>query len=581
MCKILHISDLHICTEDRAKQLETLQQPCTNLLRTLSPKTHLDIEIHNADYIRALIQYVTVHQVEAICITGDITTFGDPESFELAKTSLFDPLTAQDIPVIVCPGNHDTFYAKLHNFLHSDQFGKINSFAASRWKKWAMSLASIKTPAIKTNIQECKNLLMELNAIEKSPETYGDVFSEYHTCATSSCLQTDHHEINVTLNKRTIKIGFFSFNTVDEKNSLVNLGVSAEEEVNRLVNRLRSIESCDIKIVLMHHNPFSSPDIVEHAVTFGFNGMPSASALMHLLQQQGVDIVLYGHQHTCNHMNIHYPNSQGGRVSLIGCASSATGSSAKANLLDITDSHEAFAYELVAQPGIGSTQFVNANEKPFQLVLEPKTSPDIVTASTRREIREYRWATHSSDATYLQTYGRLWNDCLNHIDIKSMSLLGPRQEELGGIESIKRLTNIMEDSNTVRINIIIHDPNIHSRLDSLSDDDKDILNKITGDYYDWKNMAQAAANTITNLEKMKNGLGDDAQHRIRIIKTPILLSTGIRHVVRNNGDEYIIVRLIPVGVKKQKPVIIKLRQRKDNGMYQFYINYLNSISNNT
>ena len=466
----------------------------------------------------------------------------------------------------------------MNNFLRSSKLQQFERFANSTLGKIAKWIASREVPTISANIDEFQRTLSLIRRVIPDPTEYNDVLDEYHRFIGRLRLQADGYRCEVATNNCRINVGVMPFNTVNVEPTLLNLGVSPQKEVDHLAKGLQRMAHCDIKIVLMHHNPFSSPELVENAITFGFNGMPSGSALIQLLQEHNVDLVLYGHQHKHSYMNIHYPQTQSGRVSLVGCPSSLTGDKAQANIIDIRDMHEAFVDEVFAVKGeLGSTRFCLSEKKQLSLVLEPKSSPDIITSSARREIRKYRWAKNNSDRDYLKTYERLWNDCLKHTDIREIALLGPRHGELGEEESLTRLKAIIEDDGANQINIIIHDPSIHRKIKSLNENDVKVLNHITGDYYDWEDTAQTAARTIKGLEKIKSSLGDKGE-RINIIKTPILLPTGVRHVIRSNGEEYIIVRLIPVGVKDQKTAIVKLTRRKNNGMYQFYIDYMNAIA---
>ena len=80
MAKILHVSDLHFCSNDMKTKIKEFEKEIKELL----PFINFEFEYHDENVCSALQTLITRTNPEVIAITGDITTFGDKSSFDYA-----------------------------------------------------------------------------------------------------------------------------------------------------------------------------------------------------------------------------------------------------------------------------------------------------------------------------------------------------------------------------------------------------------------------------------------------------------------------------------------------------------------
>ena len=100
MYRIVHISDLHFqAAEDRPSLLQKL----------VSRGLEVEAEMHNEHKLTALHNALRMLSPDLIVVTGDLTNFGDAESFDLARKQLDEMKRVSDAKKVLCvPGNHDT-----------------------------------------------------------------------------------------------------------------------------------------------------------------------------------------------------------------------------------------------------------------------------------------------------------------------------------------------------------------------------------------------------------------------------------------------------------------------------------------
>ena len=119
--KIIHISDLHFCTPE-------LKQILGIITDSIKKQFSYDLEIdyHDNEIAQVLQRLIQKVDPDIILITGDITTFGDEQSFALAYEWI-RPLLARsngkaERECVILPGNHDVLQGQFAYLLQKMPF---------------------------------------------------------------------------------------------------------------------------------------------------------------------------------------------------------------------------------------------------------------------------------------------------------------------------------------------------------------------------------------------------------------------------------------------------------------------------
>lgn len=308
MKKILHVSDLHFCAD---KGLLTNLESFSNEIRRKFPK-EINLDIHAADesVLEKLHEFVNEQDPDLVVITGDITTFGDKRSFDRASEwigSLVQRSGRKQRKWLVVPGNHDV----LQNLLSVLVFDKIEGLG---WpKKVALSkylkcIEPLRTHLIKSSRVE--HFLDNFHAFVNSREA---VISNPYA------MDLDEHSES--------KCAVFPFSTISSDPIWMNIGNVRKKEWDALNHSLMddSYNSRGtLRIALTHHNPISSPDMIETEYVNAFNSMPGGTDFLKTLQGKGIDLLLHGHQHTRAAYCFDFQLNHTGHAYAVGCPSSSS-----------------------------------------------------------------------------------------------------------------------------------------------------------------------------------------------------------------------------------------------------------------
>ena len=283
LATIVHISDLHFHHPLQTSAKKTV--------------THLDRRIypHWPPRVKALSWAIEEldqqHHIDALVVTGDLTTLGDLSAFELVRLFIVDKALEIGKDTLglnmkgrffVVPGNHDVWPQK----------------------GW---------------------FLKKIGRLVSDPEAYKKCFREFADFPYVKCRKFGGRDF--------IFMGLDS-NDIEQPNTYkVSQGQVSEAQLTNLVNELRNIkkdstngECKDVnyseafKIVLLHH----------HLTTPAWDDRPPdqltkmlyPDKVLKLIQSEQVDLVLFGHTH--RYYKDQYPRHGTGKKVLLCCAGTPT-----------------------------------------------------------------------------------------------------------------------------------------------------------------------------------------------------------------------------------------------------------------
>src|SRR6266404_512294 len=287
MHRIAHISDLHISSvgpRDRT-ELEWLGQ----LLLRDKYKVDVVAEKHNEDKLKALKNSLQSLQPDSIVITGDITNYGDSESYRLAVEIITDLQKIAGAQQIICiPGNHDCLAERVAKL-------RAKSFA-NRFAIGVIGLFNQETAVMRE-----KSFEPALCAKISNGEEVG-LFGNYAQAIAKKGWCEANPSVPVFVDVGSVKIAFFLFNSTNDPDYMANEGSIGPLQYNLLNSFLDDPGKANqyaksVRIALLHHHPINNPEIISTAVDRGYNDMKDGSTFMNYMRQRHFHFILHGHQH--------------------------------------------------------------------------------------------------------------------------------------------------------------------------------------------------------------------------------------------------------------------------------------------
>ena len=271
---LVHISDLHFGENlEKSKKSRKFKKKILNFIFKDIGSRFLALDPHDINLCDELAIFIAElsekRKPDFLIASGDLTTLGDEESFKEVKDFLIRPWSLErpglgfnSDTLIVVPGNHDTIINKYY---------------------------------------ERKN---------NSLEYYHKVFSKDLPFAKY-----------VPLND--LSITFFTFNSTSEKMLYFSDGQIGENSMRWFRNKTRDLKNehdqdyiNSIKIVIFHHHPIPLPGATPSIWTQLIDG----SKFLPLLQEEGIHLVLHGHEHFTATSKIEYVYADNGRHPITICA---------------------------------------------------------------------------------------------------------------------------------------------------------------------------------------------------------------------------------------------------------------------
>lgn len=539
--RIIHLSDLHLCSTKIKEDL--------NEIIDFGKKyfgQHFVFETANSDKIDAIENAVQTINPDIICITGDITSFGDKITFEEAVgfVQRIKKRNGTSRKVIVTPGNHDVLCSQIKALLCKKGFiPSVIKFRHFRYKQKILKLLDLETVSPNTN-----NPLANFNKFVADSQ-----------CSTGT-------EPIGKIASNNVDIWCMPFNSVSLDPLWINIGDSSYNEFRQFRKRLSHINKLpnSLIIALLHHNPISSPDVCEPRIIHAYNSFPNASIFAKEMQDDGVDIIMYGHQHTTACCQMDFIPSDPGHLYLVGAPSATDEENPGFNLFTIESRYHAILSEYKMTES-GKHELVKNND----LIFESKRIAEPVTISARREIRRFKYkdADNETDA---------W-DSMFKKGASDLLVVGPRQSQLKTVQRLDNFTDILKENTGNKVRILVTDPGLFALIKDLDSSSKDRLSQIWGKgSYSWQEQSTVATTVIRKLkEYKKNILNSTLRDRLELKYSHTLLPYGA--VQRSSQDvaDSILIRLLPFGVMDylERP-ILRLEKRHDHAVFKFYNEYL-------
>lgn len=544
MIRLVHISDLHFATPGVRSAMQRLQE----ILKREIGVT-LDIESDTQEVrdnlVLALANLSAEHPIDALLISGDITTFGDAESFVLARDWLRSLADARSIRNIVAvPGNHDVLAPQLRKLLSSPAPGVasipfyLRVAAGFRFRK--------AVAAIKESLRVAGTL----------PTT--DTLAQFRSFAEAlPAITRDHCEI---LLGATQRIRVYPINSICTDPLWMNLGRLPRAEWGTLLRTLPTtpdVRDGTLRIAMLHHNLVSSPDVVATPEVFAYNSMPGAMEFLQEVQSRGVDLILHGHQHAELTGLFDCTLGSAGHVYVCGARSATAADKAGFNVIDIRDINHA---SLLRMRHDANTGFVAT--APVSLTFERNAPSDQRTRTTRCELKRYVYLASDADED------ALWDEMIAgdwrtlYISGRGLRHFVPlRQEQL-------RVALLGNEKRTVAI--LVSDERLLKKLaDRMEDDEARGLWGPEG----LSSSADRAHDTIELLQGFVSNLGSAGERvDVRVASTLLPFAGTVREPRMAWGR--MVIRLLPLGALGElKMPVLKLSRRDDEALYQYYLNY--------
>jgi len=544
--KLLHISDLHICHPT------SLQNEIASVMKRVEQRLgeRIDIEFASDKHLNALATAVRQLDPAVICITGDVTTFGDKSSFERAAQFLLSIKQRNDgtqRKIVATPGNHDVLASQLSALLQR------HGIRAQLVKAYFMGV-----------IGHLRRLLLrtDISADAQAP------LRNYLQFLNDAACITGRAEV-ARVNGDAVLC--MPFGSVSLDPLWINQGGAATDEFNRFRALLSTESARDIIVALLHHNPISSPDVIEPRVTQAYNSMTGASTFVQEMQRVGTDMILYGHQHAFSCCLMDFAPHTPGHVYLIGAPSATTGQSPGFNLIELHDRYHATLHPYEWKPA-GMFDIANAWKQGIDLVFDSEGVSDHVTRAAQREIRHYQDDPNED--------GHLWNEMYRPSvanPTRNLLVFGPRMKTVkeGRLEDIRRL---LQSESCRSVQLLVSDPQLFEPLGQLSPEDRELLSRMWGNQYTWETQSRMSKEVLRAFTQFRDSLSPDARKKllIRVAHTLLPIGGAAKNMDEPTGAMQLM--LLPVGVMDGRwKSVIRLERRHEKAVFSFYARYLTSL----
>jgi predicted MPP superfamily phosphohydrolase len=559
--KIIHLSDLHICSNDLRPKLKELLESVTQLAK-FSQIPQLDFEFTEPARLDGIVQAVKELNPDVVCITGDVTTFGDAKSFDEA-TKFISCLRDKEIgtrKIVITPGNHDVLCSQLKLIVDniSSAVDKIINKVPWHYKFGVRWFIKRKWEKLKEIVEK----ILKTDGVSVKP---GDQLEHYRKFLHDAYCSSGNEAIGEA---NRCSIWCIPFNSVSMDPLWVNIGETRLKEFQRFRDKLKAITEKDnsMIIALLHHNPISAPDVVESHLVHAYNSFPGASSYVKEMQDAGVDIILYGHQHRCSFCQIDFLPSKPGHLYLIGASSCTKMNNGGFNLIDIQDrfhgSIQSFSFNAAGR-------YLGDQKEPEQLVFESNRCDDLLTLTTRLEIR-----------LFSRSESGVWETELNegiHPNAKDLFIVRPRGQYLTSKENLDKLKAVLDSPINKKVRILVSDPDLFSIIERLPKAERERISQMWGDKFDWEDQSHKADQAIKRLKKYKENLKPGLSTKLEIRGAHTLMPVGAVIRTGENNKKLVFLRLLPVGLDGLSRKEIHLEMRHENAISNFYIKYLEGL----
>lgn len=553
MLKIAHISDLHFCNKDLVSPLrDFMQSMSTRFVRLLEGEA-LNFHMASPEVLEALAKEIIRQDPDVVVVSGDVTTFGDAASFadfaEWSRNLVSRPGGRADRDWLIVPGNHDALKSHL-TFLYLDDLGSLPLPRLLRYqlRRYARTTLRPIASLLFRQWEEGGHLSAFRDLVNDSPHlTSSTVALEIPGCP-------------------GVTVRLVPFATTCSDPVWMNLGETHRndwESLNREIRRDTSTVG-SLKFVVLHHNPIAAPSGNNGRLSYAYNGMPEGTQFLREIQDAGVDLVLYGHQHEYALLRFDLEVQSKGHAFALGCESSSSVSGGF-NVISVADPNNSLVERFVYKSRRG---FVPKTGEPIALHLERNRPVHPLTLSARYEMKRYMIS--RNDAVDEEVFGPVKENC-NGI----VYMAGRHFRYLRGSD-FQALRQVL-DTNEGRIRFLQVDPSLVRALSKaqLASPSRSGEGDLWGRTEVLTNLAQEADHTLGEIQRFVGGLGESDAARIDVRVSHTLLPFGahVRDPDKSWGS--MAVKALPVGaIGDIDPAVFRLNRRTDEALFDYYLQHL-------
>lgn len=290
MLRIAHISDLHFVDSsidtEAVSSIGVLAGLAYTVGKVVGPEVVADG--HSEDKLEALKNVFRSLRPDVIVVTGDITNYGDAESFRLAVASIKELKAIAGAKHVFCvPGNHDSLVERATALRKKGAFARALIAAVSVFNPTASRIRRISLD------QKLKDLLIEGKALPllKTYEKY--CASEFGNIDPSN---------PVFVKAGWGEVAFFLFNSTNDPAFMANEGSIGAFQYNALNRYLDDPANCEkidssVRIALLHHHPLNNPSVDTGRIERFYDEMTDGTRFLEYLGKRKFHFIFHGHQH--------------------------------------------------------------------------------------------------------------------------------------------------------------------------------------------------------------------------------------------------------------------------------------------
>lgn len=278
MFRIAHISDLHW-------QQNAATDPALAWLRKRLGSVEVEAKGHDAQKLDALKNELQHLRPHLIVVTGDLTNFGDRESFVAVKSFLKKLQSISGArKVIAVPGNHDSLTERAYQL-------------RKRWPtRLILEIGALLYSELNSPYRLSRKLAKRLGDGGRLP-----LLTSYREIIGSEFGIVDPAQPDF-INVGWGEIAIFSFNSSNDAGVMANEGRIGPQQFNALNSFIanpeneRRLARC-VQIALLHHHPISAPRASGAWTERVYNWMQDGPAFLEYMNSKGFHFILHGHEH--------------------------------------------------------------------------------------------------------------------------------------------------------------------------------------------------------------------------------------------------------------------------------------------
>lgn len=552
MLKLFHISDLHFCGEHLANALREFSLRIGNRLARVTQADLIDIHVASPGVLEALGKEIEAQDPDVVVVSGDITTFGDLESFsrfaEWSRPLATRTGNRRDRIWLVVSGNHDALRSHL-TFLYRNPFSELPWWLRSLSRHYVQGLLA--------------PLVCHLNSEWKKDD---------HVEAFRSVIDAEDHLKSSTVEIPIagcdgVQVRLIPFSTTCVDPLWMNLGETHRQDWEHLREDARKPGGGEfsIKVVIAHHNPIAPPSGGQGRFTYAYNGMPEGTRFLAELQHAGVDLLLHGHQHEYSLSRFDFALGKAGHTFVLGADSSSSEKHGGFNVIEFKDPN----HVVVTRCSYNIERGFHARSDPMPLLFERNRPVDSETLSARYELKQYLYP--SGDDVDERVFGPVQATANGMVYMSGRHFRSVRESKF------EHLTQVLSKP-AGRIRMLLVDPQLVRAVAAVSGGDGDgraVRADLWGRKEELESLAKEAELTLEAVRSYIQRLPEEKSRRVNVRVAHTLLPFGVYARDPDRPWGCMAIKLLPVGAIGDIPAaVLRLNRRVERAMYEYYMRHL-------